>query len=88
MPPSPDILTKVCADMLGVGLPNLKLYNELFFLRKIWEGGRSMFFKIGPIGGEIVALRNFTRNLHIFVDIFEDRIENQTKKLGKTVLIV
>ena len=71
-----------------MGLPNLKLYYELFYLRKIWEVGRSTFFKIGPIGGEIVALRNFTRNLRIFVNIFDDRIENQTKKLGKTVLIV
>ena len=33
-----------------------------------------------------MALRNFTRNLHIFLDNFELPIENKKNSLGKTVL--
>ena len=35
-----------------------------------------------------MALRNFTRNLRMFVDIFELRIENKLKSLEKTVFII
>ena len=36
--------------------------------------------KIGPEGGLIVALRNFTRNLCIMLNNFDLKIENQQNK--------
>ena len=46
-----------------------------------------MFLKIGPQRGYLVALRKFTRNLRMFLDIFELCKENKQKNSsGKPVL--
>ena len=57
-----------------------------FQMREEYIFEKKDFLKIGPQGGEIVALRNFTRNLRIFLDSSEIWIENKKNSLGKNVL--
>ena len=47
---------------------------------------KKLILKTGPQGGEIVALRNFTHNLRLFLDSVEHWIESEKNCLGKTVL--
>ena len=58
--------------------------NMAKIVRKLLQ--KKQFVKLGLSWGKFWLLRTLGRNLHIFQDNFEFRVENKKKCLGKTVL--